>query len=72
MVEVRIPPNHDLAVKKQKIVHDMHTQLPAVINLAFGAIEKQLRKTEGDEGLQASSVQIVAKPGVISENPASR
>lgn len=126
MVEVRIPPNHDLAAKKQRIVHDMHTQLPALINLAFGAIERQLKKTaqlrradvkvrdaeahglveklspegygfirsfdnrevyfhrnsvlhggferlavgtevrfapeEGDEGLQASSVQIVAQP----------
>jgi ribosomal subunit interface protein len=45
MVEVRLPPNHDLAVKKEKVVHDMHTQLPAVINLAFGAIERQLKKT---------------------------
>ena len=45
MVEVRIPPNHDLAAKKQKVVHDMHTQLPALINLAFGAIERQLKKT---------------------------
>jgi ribosomal subunit interface protein len=45
MVEVRTPPNHDLAVKKQKVVHEMHTQLPSLINLAFGAIEKQLKKT---------------------------
>jgi cold shock CspA family protein/ribosome-associated translation inhibitor RaiA len=45
MVEVRLPPNHDLAAKKQKIVHDMPTQLPALINLAFGAIEKQVKKT---------------------------
>jgi ribosomal subunit interface protein len=45
MVEVRIPPQHDLAVKKQKEVRDMPTQLPAVINLAFGAIERQLKKT---------------------------
>jgi ribosomal subunit interface protein len=45
MVEVRIPPNHDLAVKKHKVVHEMRTQLPALINLAFGAIEKQLKKT---------------------------
>ena len=136
MVEVRIPPNHDLAAKKQKIVHEMHTQLPALINLAFGAIERQLKKTaqlrradvkthdgephglveklspegfgfirsfdnrevyfhrnsvlhgdferlsigtevrfepeEGEKGLQASSVQIVAKPGVLSENPSNR
>jgi len=45
MVEVRLPPNHDLAAKKAKIVRDMPTQLPALINLAFGAIERQLKKT---------------------------
>lgn len=45
MVEAHIPPNHDLAVKKQKVVHEMRTQLPALINLAFGALEKQLKKT---------------------------
>jgi cold shock CspA family protein/ribosome-associated translation inhibitor RaiA len=45
LVEVRLPPNHDLAAKKAKIIHDMPTQLPALINLAFGAIERQLKKT---------------------------
>jgi ribosome-associated translation inhibitor RaiA len=45
MVEVRLPPNHDLAAKKQKVVHDMHTELPALINQAFGAIENQVKKT---------------------------
>jgi cold shock CspA family protein/ribosome-associated translation inhibitor RaiA len=45
MVEVRMPPNHDLAARKAKIIHDMPTQLPALINLAFGAIERQLKKT---------------------------
>ena len=44
MVEVRLPPNHDLAAKKAKMIHDMATQLPALINLAFGAIERQLKK----------------------------
>jgi ribosomal subunit interface protein len=44
MVEVRLP-GHDLAVKKQKEIHEMHTQLPAVINEAFGAIERQVKKT---------------------------
>ena len=39
LVEVRTPPNHDLAAKKAKVIHDMQTQLPALINLAFGAIE---------------------------------
>lgn len=45
MVEVRLPPQHDLAVKKKKEIVDMQAQLPAVINLAFGAIERQLKKT---------------------------
>jgi ribosomal subunit interface protein len=45
MVEVRVPRQHDLAVRKQKEIRDMDTQLPAVINEAFGAIEKQLKKT---------------------------
>ena len=45
MVEVRLPPNHDLAAKKQKVVKDMQTQLPAVINQAFAAIETQLKRT---------------------------
>lgn len=38
------PKHHDLAVKKQKEIVDMQTQLPAVINEAFTAIEKQLKK----------------------------
>ena len=45
LVEVRLPPQHDLAVKKQKEIVDMATQMPALINLAFGAIERQLKKT---------------------------
>jgi cold shock CspA family protein/ribosome-associated translation inhibitor RaiA len=45
MVEVRTPPNHDLAARKAKVIRDMQAQLPALINLAFGAIERQLKKT---------------------------
>ena len=45
MVEARLPKHHDLAVKKQKQITDMQTQLPAVINQAFSAMEKQLKKT---------------------------
>src|SRR5205814_7903001 len=41
MVEVRIPPHHDLAVKKQKEMRHIQDELPALINLAFGAIERQ-------------------------------
>ncbi len=134
MVEVRVPPQHDLAIKKEKEIREMRTQLPAVINLAFAAIERQLKKTaalrryelkdhndeqsrgiveqlladgygfirtvdgnrqfyfhrnsvlhdgferlaigtevrfsaeEGEQGPQASSVQIVGKPGVSSQH----
>lgn len=132
MVQVRVPPQHELAVKKKKDIQDMPAQLPAVINLAFGAIERQLKKTaekrryeekshdgqphgmveqlfaegygfirsvddgrqfyfhrnsvlhddferlavgtevrfnpaEGEQGPQASTVQIVSKPGALSE-----
>jgi cold shock CspA family protein len=53
MVEARVPQHHDLAVKKQKQIRDMQTQLPAIINEAFGAIEAQLKRTvalrRGDE-----------------------
>ena len=45
MVEARVPPRHDLVVRKQKQIHDMQTQLPAVINEALGAIETQLKRT---------------------------
>ena len=44
LVETRMPPNQDLAAKKGKVIHDMPQQLPALINLAFGAIERQLKK----------------------------
>jgi ribosome-associated translation inhibitor RaiA len=47
MVEVRLPPNHDLAAKKEKVIHDMQAELPGLVNLAFGAMEKQLKKTRG-------------------------
>lgn len=45
LVEVRLPPNHDIAAKKQKVIRNMPTQLPALINQAFGAIETQLKRT---------------------------
>jgi cold shock CspA family protein/ribosome-associated translation inhibitor RaiA len=44
LVETRMPPNQDLAAKKGKVIHDMPQQLPALINLAFGALERQLKK----------------------------
>src|SRR5439155_1149861 len=138
MVEVRMPRQHDIAVRKQKQIRDMQTQLPAIINEAFGVIEKQLKKTvalrrhdekvhdgeprglveklfagegygfirtldggrqfyfhrnsvlhddfarlsvgtevrfnpqEGEEGPQASSVQILAKPGDECRRPKGR
>ena len=45
MVEVRLPPNKDLAAKKEKSLHDMQAELPGLINQAFGAIETQVKKT---------------------------
>ena len=45
LVEVRLPPQHDLAAKKQKEIGHMPTELPALINHAFGAIERQLKRT---------------------------
>ena len=45
MVEVRLPPQHDLAATKRLGIKNMRVQLPALINQAFGAIESQLRKT---------------------------
>ena len=45
LVEVRVPPQHDLAIRKGKEISEIRTQLPAMINLAFGAIERQLKKT---------------------------
>jgi ribosome-associated translation inhibitor RaiA len=50
MVEVRMPPNRDLAAKKQKVIQKMDTQLPALINLAFTAIERQVKKSRGKDG----------------------
>lgn len=44
-VEVRIPPQHDLAATKQKEIVDMPEQLTALINATFGAIERQVKKT---------------------------
>ena len=44
-VEVRIPPQHDLVATKQKEIVDMPTQMPAVINATFGAIERQVKRT---------------------------
>jgi ribosome-associated translation inhibitor RaiA len=45
LIEVRVPPQHDLAVRKQKDIVNMPQQLPALINLAFGAVERRLKKT---------------------------
>lgn len=45
MVEVRVPPQHDLAAKKQLDIREMGVQLPALINQAFGAVERQLKRT---------------------------
>ena len=44
LIELHVPP-HQLAVRKQKNIVDLSQQLPALINLAFGAVERQLKKT---------------------------
>jgi cold shock CspA family protein len=44
LVEVHVPPQQHLAVCKQKDILDMPQQLPALINHAFGAIERQLKR----------------------------
>jgi cold shock CspA family protein/ribosome-associated translation inhibitor RaiA len=70
LVETRMPPNQDLAARKAKIMHNMQQQLPALINLAFGALERQLKKAaqlrrgEGrhhDNGHDAQAHGIVEK-----------
>jgi len=45
LVEVRLPPHHDLVATKQKEIVDMPEQLLALINEAFGAIERQVKRT---------------------------
>jgi ribosome-associated translation inhibitor RaiA len=78
LVEVRVPPNHDLAAKKSKELVEMHTQLPALINLAFGAIEKQLKKTaqlrrgEDKKKVGESRARRRVTPGSPSGTPADR
>ena len=45
LVEVRLPPHHDLAVKKQQAIKESATQLHALITQGFEAIERKLQKT---------------------------
>src|SRR2546423_14689660 len=45
MVEVRVPRQHDLAVKKQKQIRDMQTQLPAILHQTFRALQTQPHRT---------------------------
>jgi cold shock CspA family protein len=70
MVEVRTPPNHDLAARKYKVIRDMPSQLPALINLAFGAVERQLKKTaqlrRGEEKSHASPADGQAR-GIVEK-----
>ena len=49
MVEVRMPPNQDLAARKERVIGDMQAELPALINGAFGAIERQVKKAAGKD-----------------------
>ena len=67
LVEVRIPPQHDLAVRKQKDIIDMPTQMPALINLAFGAIERQVKKTTALRRHEEKTHQDESQPHGIVE-----
>jgi cold shock CspA family protein len=44
MVSVRLPPNHELAAKKERGVGDMQIQLRPLIKAAFEAVERQLKQ----------------------------
>jgi cold shock CspA family protein len=55
MVEARIPPQHDLTATKQKDIRDMAAELPAVINAAFAAIERQLKRTAAQRRYEQKS-----------------
>jgi ribosome-associated translation inhibitor RaiA len=46
MIEVRLPPHRDLAAKKEKTVGRMPQDLTGLINTAFGAIERQVKKAK--------------------------
>ena len=44
-LEVRLPPHHDLAAKKERNVGDMQQELRPLIKSTFEAVESQLRET---------------------------
>lgn len=44
LVDVRIPPHHELSAKKERELGDMDTELRSLINTSFQALEKQLKK----------------------------
>jgi len=43
-LDVTVPPEHELVVKREAGEGDLHEQLPTVIRRAFGAMRRQLRK----------------------------
>jgi ribosome-associated translation inhibitor RaiA len=61
LIEVHLPPQHDLAAHKEREVLSPHVHLPALINSAFNAIERQLKKTaqirRGDTKLHEARVE---------------
>jgi cold shock CspA family protein/ribosome-associated translation inhibitor RaiA len=69
LVEVRLPPNHDIAAKKQKVIRDMATQLPALINQAFGAIETQVKRTAQRRRAEVKTHESEPRGLVASLNP---
>ncbi|OHB55314.1 MAG: hypothetical protein A2Y07_07365 [Planctomycetes bacterium GWF2_50_10] len=48
-VEMRVPPGHDLVVRRESSEGDMHDPLGMMIRLAFDAGERQLRKLVGKQ-----------------------
>jgi cold shock CspA family protein/ribosome-associated translation inhibitor RaiA len=43
-IDVTVPPEHELVVKREAGEGDLHQQLPTVIRDGFGAMRRQLRK----------------------------
>jgi hypothetical protein len=64
MVEVRMPPGHDLAAKKAKMIRDMPTQLPAQEDL--GAAPRRGRAEDQRERMNtafSSRTNFAPSPG---------
>ncbi|MFO7189885.1 MAG: HPF/RaiA family ribosome-associated protein [Pseudomonadota bacterium] len=45
MVNIHVPPNHELVVNKSRPIHDMHMEMRPLVKQAFEAMERQLKET---------------------------